>query len=177
MASQQAGLRRRVGGVKARHRDQGEQPGLAPGNRFGVRFSVVHGWGVHSQLLAPESGGGPPHPDAAAFPSANQREASWTAPALWRFGQSPRPEFAFMFMRCSFVVEAFCAISFTLRKSSLPVPSSGKLSTRTKASALGFHRFGRSLAVSFSRQAWQFVVRQLVQAPRAARLSSRRPHW
>src|SRR5882757_6754541 len=38
------------------------------------------------------------------------------------------------------------AISFTPRKSNLPVPSSGNCSTRKKDSALGFQRFGRSHA-------------------------------
>src|SRR6266550_1565990 len=54
-----------------------------------------------------------------------------------------------------FTAELNCrAVSFTLRKSNLPVPSNGKLSTRKHASALGFHKFGKSFCASLSRQSF-----------------------
>src|SRR6266699_3596314 len=54
-----------------------------------------------------------------------------------------------------FTAELNCrAVSFTLRKSNLPVPSNGKLSTRKNASVLGFHKFGKSFCASLSRHSF-----------------------
>ena len=61
------------------------------------------------------------------------------------------------------MIENFWASSFTFLKSSLPVPSSGKSSTRKNWSARGFQRFGRSHCASFSRHGANLSPRQLVQ--------------
>ena len=77
---------------------------------------------------------------------------------------------------CPSVVENFCASSFTLRKSSLPVPRSGKFSARKNWSARGFHRFGKSHWASFSRHGGSSASGSLCSTTsRSPFLSSGRP--